>query len=129
MAKNIKPEQLGDAIREELAGYSERVKERVNTAGRTSAKKLHRLTKATAPVASHSYQKHIAIAEETSAATGMKKFIWHVKKPDYRLTHLLVYGHVTKNGGRTKANPFLRNALDQVLPEYERAVEEAVKDD
>ena len=46
----------------------------------------------------------------------------------HRLTHLLVHGHATRNGGRTKANPFLKNALDAVLPEYERAVEEAVKE-
>jgi hypothetical protein len=60
---------------------------------------------------------------------GQKRFIWHVKAPDYRLTHLLVKGHATKDGGRTKANPFLQNALDQVLPEYEKEVEEAVKSD
>ena len=58
----------------------------------------------------------------------MKRYIWYVKAPDHRLTHLLVHGHATRNGGRTKANPFLKNALDDVLPEYERAVEEAVKE-
>ena len=36
-------------------------------------------------------------------------------------------GHATKDGKRTKANPFLKNAIDQVLPEYEAAVEEAIK--
>lgn len=129
MAKNIKPEQLGASIGETLTIYSKNVTERVNVAGSTAAKKLRKLTKATAPVASGSYRKNIAIKEETGRADGMKRFIWYVKTPDARLTHLLVHGHVTKNGGRTKADPFLRNALDQVLPEYERAVEEAVKDD
>ena len=57
----------------------------------------------------------------------MKKFIWYVRPPDHRVTHLLVKGHATRNGGRTKADPFLRNALDQVLPEYEKAVEESLK--
>ena len=57
----------------------------------------------------------------------MKKFVWHVKAPDYRLTHLLVHGHATKTGGRTKADPFLHKALDVVLPEYEQAVKEACK--
>jgi hypothetical protein len=40
-----------------------------------------------------------------------------------------VHGHATKNGGRTRADPFLHNALGHVLPEYERAIEEAVQND
>ena len=129
MSKAIKPADLGSAIQKELTIYSEGVTSRVNIAGAAAANKLRKLTKATAPVASGDYRKHIAIAEEADRATGMKKFIWYVKSPDHRLTHLLVHGHATKTGGRTKADPFLRNALDQVLPEYERAVEEAVKND
>ena len=53
--------------------------------------------------------------------------MWYVKAPDHRLTHLLVRGHATKDGGRTKADPFLENALDVVLPEYEQNAREAVK--
>lgn len=126
MAKPTKPEGLAAAIQQQLEGYSAAVTEQVNAAGDTSIKKLRKLTKATAPVASGSYRKNIAVKEETNAR-GVKKFIWYVKRPDHRLTHLLVHGHATKNGGRTKADPFLKNAVDSVLPEYEKAVKEAVK--
>lgn len=129
MSRSIRPDALADAIQQELAVYSKGVTERVNVAGRAAAEKLQQITKTTAPKASGSYRRHIAIAEEDNAVTGDKKFIWHVKKPDSRLTHLLVHGHATPTGGRTKTSPFLHNALDQVLPEYERAVEEAVKSD
>lgn len=127
MSKSVKPEDLGTAIRAELELYSEGVVERVNAAGRTAANKLKKLTKATAPVASGSFKKNIAV-KEVDAGNGMKKFIWHVKAPDHRLTHLLVHGHATKTGGRTKADPFLANALKVVEPEYEKAVEEAVRE-
>lgn len=126
MSKGIKPQDLGDAVAKELALYTEGVTERVNTAGRDAAQKLKKLTKATAPVASGSFRKNIAV-KEMDDGHGMKKFIWHVKTPDHRLTHLLVHGHATRNGGRTRADPFLKNALDTVLPEYENAVKEAVK--
>ena len=126
MSKAVKPEDLGKAIQAELKLYSEGIVERVNTAGRTSANKLKKLTKATAPVASGSFKKNIAV-KEVDAGHGMKKFIWHVKAPDHRLTHLLVHGHATRNGGRTKADPFLERALATVKPEYEKAMEEAVK--
>jgi hypothetical protein len=128
MAKTIKPADLGAAIQEELELYSEGVAERVNAVGKTAAEKLKKLTKATAPVASGSFRKNIAV-KEVDSGHGTKKYIWHVKAPDHRLTHLLVHGHATRNGGRTKADPFLQNALDTVLPEYEQAVKEAVQND
>lgn len=127
MSKAVKPEDLGKAIQAELKLYSERVVQRANEAGRTSANKLKKLTKATAPVASGSFRKNIAV-KEVDAGHGMKKYIWHVKAPDHRLTHLLVHGHATRNGGRTKADPFLTNALNTVLPEFEKAMEEAAKE-
>ena len=126
MSKAVKPEDLAKAIQKELTIYSESLTERVNAAGRTAANKLKKLTKATAPVASGSFRKNIAV-KEVDAGNGMKKYIWYVKAPDHRLTHLLVHGHATKTGGRTKADPFLANAMKVVEPEYEKAVEEAVK--
>ena len=128
MAKTIKPADLADAIQQELTTYTEGVADRVNTASKSAAEKLKKLTKATAPVASGSFRKNIAV-KEVDSGHGTKKYIWHVKAPDHRLTHLLVHGHATKNGGRTKADPFLKNALETVLPEYEQAVEEAEQND
>lgn len=126
MSKTIKPVDLADAIQQELELYAEDVTERVNAAGAKAIKNLKKLTKATAPVASGSFKKNIATKEEKAPGTGMKTFTWYVKPPDHRLTHLLVHGHATKTGGRTKADPFLRNALDQVLPVYEEDIEEAL---
>lgn len=128
MAKTIKPFELGDAIQKELTTYHKGVIERVNEAGAQAIKKLQSLTKSTAPVASGSFKRHIATAEETDPATGMKSFVWYVKKPDHRITHLVVHGHVTNTGRRTKGNPFLHHALSTVLPEYEKNIEEAVKE-
>ena len=126
MSKSVKPEILAAALQQELSLYSDDVVDRVNQAGKEAAEKLQKLTKATAPVASGSFKRNIA-TKEVDAGHGMKKFIWYVRPPDHRVTHLLVKGHATRNGGRTKADPFLRNALDQVLPEYEKAVEESLK--
>ena len=123
---NIQLTGLAAAINEELGLYHDEVVKKVNATGADAAKKLVKLTKASAPVETGSFKKNIAwSAVETT--TGVKKYIWHVKAPDYRLTHLLVHGHATENGGRTAGNPFLQNALDTVLPEYERAVEEAIR--
>lgn len=129
MSRKIKPEDLGTVITNELTVYHKNVIERVNESGRAAIKKLVKITKTTAPVGERgSFKKKIA-SQETDAGNGMKSFTWYVKAPDHRLTHLLVHGHATKDGGRTKGDPFLANALDQVLPEFEKNIEEAVSND
>lgn len=126
MAKTIKTDQLGAAIEQELTLYHEDVTKRVNACSEAAAKSLVKKTKATAPVASGSFKKNIASKLLEKSPNG-DTYAWYVKPPDHRVTHLLVHGHATRNGGRTKANPFLKNALADVLPDYEKAVEEAVK--
>ena len=130
MAKNIAvlPEKLGEALGKELLIYHSDVVERLNAASETAVKQLVKKTKASAPVRSGAYKRSIAGKLLTKTERG-DTYVWYVKEPHYRLTHLLVHGHATKDGGRTKPNPFLQNALDEILPEYEAAVEEAVKND
>lgn len=127
MAKGIKPEDLGAALEQALTIYHKDVVERIDQASEAAVKKLVKLTKRTAPRGKRgSFRRNISSKLLELNSRG-STYVWHVKPPDHRLTHLLVHGHATKDGGRTKANPFLKNALDTVLPEYERAIEEAVK--
>lgn len=127
MSKAIQPTDLGKVIGEELTLYHKDVLEKVNAAGSEAVKELVKKTKATAPKQTGDFRKAITSKEEANTATGDKKFIWGVKAPHFRLTHLLVHGHAKKGGGRVEGDPFLHNALDQVLPEYERKVEEALQ--
>ena len=126
MAKKIKPEDLDDTILQELTLFHKKVVDRVNLAGEEAAKALVKKTKATAPKKSGAFRKAITYVTETDKVTGTKRFVWGVKAPHHRLTHLLVHGHAKENGGRVDGDPFLENALDDVLPEYEKAVEEAI---
>jgi hypothetical protein len=127
LAKSIKPADLEDAIKEELTLYHKDVLEKVNAAGKKAVKLLVKLTKETAPVREGEFQNAITYKEKENKASGDKEYIWGAKSPKHRLTHLLVKGHAKKNGGRVPGDPFLENALDQVLPEYEREVEEALE--
>lgn len=126
---SIKASDLGDAIAEQLELFGAEVVEAVNAAGEKAAKKLVKLTKQSAPKRTGDYRKSITYTTEEVAATGDKVYTWGAKAPHHRLTHLLVKGHPTASGGRTKADPFLQDALDTVLPEYEKEVEEALKND
>jgi hypothetical protein len=127
MAKSIKPGDLGAAISQELTMYHAEVVEKLDAAGDAAVKDLVKRTKATAPKGARgSFQRSIASKRLKGDNRG-STYVWYVKPPDHRLTHLLVHGHATKDGGRTKADPFLKNALDVVLPEFEEAVKEAIK--
>lgn len=126
MAKAIKPADLGKAIEEELTIYHKDVTERINKLSQEAAKTLVKKTKETAPKRTGSFRKNIASKVLEKSDRG-DRYVWYVKAPDHRLTHLLVHGHAKKNGGRVKGDPFLKNALDEVIPAYERDVEEAIK--
>lgn len=127
MAKSIKPGDLGAAIGQELTIYHAEIVEKLDAAGDAAAKKLVKMTKATAPKGARgSFRRNIA-SKRLKADKRGSTYVWYVRPPDHRLTHLLVHGHATKDGGRTKADPFLKDALETVLPEYEGAVKEAIK--
>ena len=125
---------LGSQMEQTLTIYSEDIHEKLRQLTTESMKQLVKETKATAPIGKRNgrYKKQIA-ADYTGTrrtARGIRgqkvNAIWYVKAPDYRLTHLLVKGHATKDGGRTNANPFLQNAVDRIVPDYEQKVEEVL---
>lgn len=124
--KTIKPGDLGDAIAKELTLYKGAVIESVNVRSEEAVKALVKKTKATAPKRTGNYRKNIA-SKLLKKSRGGNTYVWYVKPPDHRLTHLLVHPHETPNGGRTTPDPFLQNALDEVIPEYEKSIEEAIK--
>ena len=127
-------DDLGTQMEQVLTIYSEEVNEKLRAVTTESMKKLVKETKATAPIGRRKgqYKKNIAAdySGTRRSARGLRgqkvSATWYVKAPDYRLTHLLVNGHATNGDGRTVANPFLQNAVDKVIPEYEEKVQEVL---
>lgn len=118
--------ELSAALREALGDYHAGVTSRLNLASAAAAKELVKRTKATAPVKTGSFKRHIASKLLRKNALGDETHVWYVKAPDHRVTHLLVHGHA---GNGHRGDPFLHNALDAIQADYERAVEEAARSD
>ena len=129
MAKTryIDSQELNDAIHAMLTSYSEDVGNNLYRVGRKAIKDLEAKTIDTAPIGRRGrFRDYIATKSERDRL-GTSTHTWYVKSPEYRLTHLLVHGHATRNGGRTEPNPVLHNAWDEVREQYLKDAEEAVK--
>ena len=127
----ISPEDIADVLSEQLGLYNDEIKKKIEKCTAKAAKELVAITKDTAPSNNKykgelHYRKSIA-SRRKSTEVGVSSYVWYVKAPNYRLTHLLVKGHPTGNGGRTKGDPFLKNTCDKVFPEFEENVKKAVK--
>ena len=130
IGSHVKVEGLGKELTQMLDQYNMDVLEGLDGASYRAADRLMEITKATAPVGYRKkFRRSIAVREvyKSRGKYAGRTYVWYVKPPDHRLTHLLVHGHATRDGGRTKADPFLQNALEQVTPQYIKEVEDALK--
>lgn len=140
MAKDkISIDDLADAIGERLRVYQGETAHKVLNVTQKTMKRFVKITKQRAPRQLFNanrkskrqpgtFAKAIRSTVEDNGITGSKG-IWYVGGKEYRLTHLLVNGHQLRQGGRTKGDPFLENALESVADEYIKGIEEAVKND
>ncbi len=124
-------ENLSAEINDELKLYSESIKEGLSKVAKKYASELVKKTKATAPVGdrkSNKYRDSIKSKKQSENLNEIK-YIWYVDSKDsnYRLTHLLVHGHAKRNGGRTRENHFLRNAVNEIEQAYLKEIEEVIR--
>lgn len=124
-------EQLSAEIETALTVYTKETTEKLKKIAGKYARILKKQTKENAPVGRRKdgkYRDSINCKKQWESPNGVK-YVWYVNKKDsnYRLTHLLVNGHITRNGGRTTPNNFLRDAVSEVTTDYLKEVEEAIK--
>ena len=124
-------EHLSAQIEKELTVYSTEVTDKLKKIAKKYTSQLVKTTKATAPSGNRVYNKYrdsIQSKKLNESERGIT-YVWYVNSKDsnYRLTHLLVNGHATRNGGRTRANDFLKKAVENMETEYQKEVEEVIK--
>lgn len=119
--------QISKAVGDILYEYQKDVLNGINAAGEAAMSDLVKITKRTAPKQTGKFRRSITFKREHTVAGD--RFIWYVAGKSNRLTHLLVHGHASRNGGRVPGNPFLANALGKVLPGYESKIEGVLRGD
>ncbi len=122
-------QDLSFEISKELSLYSAEITEKIKRVTKVKAKKLLDKTKKTAPVGKRKKEKFKASikCKVLNESANSISYLWYVGGKNYRITHLITNGHAKRGGGRTKSNDFLKNAVQEVLPEFEKEVEEIIK--
>ena len=130
---NVSIDQLAAEIAKGLAEFSQDVVEKVNVSSEAVGKAAVKRLKRTSPKrpGSGKYAKSWAMKTEPEVGQPHKRII-HAKAPHYRLAHLLEYGHAVANAGPGKKDrvdgiPHIRPAEEEVIREFAREVEEAIK--
>ncbi len=105
----VQIDDLSDAIMEQLETYEEEITELMKKSVDKAAKDCMQTIKGHISFKQRTgdYVKNFRL--KTSYEDDYtKRRTWYVGGGEYRLTHLLEYGHAKVNGGRTKAFPHIK---------------------
>lgn len=126
---NIKPDELQKAVMDYLENYKEDIDEEVIETVDEVTKQARDELKQTSPHGkgsrANSYHKGWAIKLSKKRTGIYHKVIWN--KTNYQLTHLLEFGHATRNGKRTKAIPHIRPVEEKYNVEFVDLVEQKIR--
>jgi len=131
MDKKVKPESLQSVLMNYLNNYREDIQEDVEEVTDTITKeaKQELIQSSREKFKLHGreqpYYKGWSVKLQTRNKLKYHKVIWN--KTNYQLTHLLEFGHVTRNGGRTKAVPHIRPVEEKYKVEFVDKLENKIR--
>lgn len=125
--KNVKPDEVASAITEMLTTYTEEATDIAKEVVDEMSQQVLDETKSHITWQDKKYSKSFALKTSFENKRN-KRNTWYVKSPHYRLTHLLEFGHVTRNGTtRTRAFPHVQYG-QQILDErFEKLLKERLE--
>ena len=129
MSKAINPEELQKAISDYLENYREDIQEDVEEVTDKVTKEARDELKQTSPRGKGSrknpYHKGWAVKLQKKGKLQYHKVVWN--KTNYQLTHLLEFGHVTRNGGRTRAISHIRPVEEKYNVKFVDLLEQKIR--
>ena len=125
---NVDINSLTRVVSEGLNAYSRTIVDGVEKAAEESVKEMVKRTKQrpTTKLSRGKYARSIASQVGENTITARSR-IWYVKKPRYRLTHLLNNGHAVRGGGRVSGDQHVTRAAETAMRDFESRVVEVIE--
>lgn len=129
MSNSIKPEELQNVLKDYLENYVEDITEGVEDTTDTLTKEAVKELKQTSPRGKGTREKpyHKGWTKQKGKTNRGRYIVKIHNKTNYQLTHLLEFGHATRNGGRTKAIPHIRPLEEKYKKMYEQKIATVIK--
>lgn len=121
---SITPNDLSKEIQKYLQEYKEEIDEDVQDETDKAIASAKTELKSISPKNTGNYASGWAVKSK-KYSNGYYKVIWNRKA--YQLTHLLEFGHATRNGGRTKAQPHIRPTEEKYRTRFTESLERRIK--
>ena len=113
--KRVSIDEMGNAIAKEFEEYVELTTEEVKSICKEVADDCKKKIEDEAPVDTGRYKRSWNVTETEKKRMGVTYTVH--SKTQYRLTHLLEFGHAKRGGGRTKAQPHIIKGEELAIKE------------
>ena len=121
---SIPPSELSKEIQKYLQEYKEEIDEDVQEETDKAIASAKSELRSISPKNTGNYASGWAVKSK-KYSNGYYKVIWNRKA--YQLTHLLEFGHATRSGGRTKAQPHIRPTEEKYKTRFTENLERRIK--
>lgn len=124
---NFGIEDLSDIIVSELKSYTDETTRKINKVAKQIARKAYSSVKNKSPKLTGDYEKgwKVKILSNTPSKIAI---VVCQKGEEYRLTHLLEYGHASRNGGYVKAIPHIQQVNDEANAELSVEIDKILEE-
>ena len=125
MSKSIEANLLSKEIMKALENYSDDISEAVEEiANKVGKEAVNELKQKSPKGARKEYSKGWRLKKDK---LGKNRYTVKIhNKTDYQLTHLLEFGHATRNGGRTTAQSHIRPVEEKYSKEFENELKKKI---
>lgn len=135
---NINITNLSPKMQGILNDFASDVTDKVKILAKNTASELTKDTKKDSPRKTGDYKRNITYKKTKETPTNAI-YIWYVKSPEYRLTHLLSNGHrlivgagkgnkIPKEIGRVRGNDFLSKNVIKAEKKFVEGVKEIINE-
>lgn len=126
MSNTIKPQELQKALAKYLQEYVEDIEKDVKDVTDSVLKEVVKEIQVNSPKGSREKYAKGWTKQKGKVSKGKYSIKIH-NKTDYQLTHLLEFGHATRNGKRTIAQPHIRPVEEKYNKVYEEKITTAIR--